>query len=90
MVHLLVVLVVLVVPVVLVVLVAIVVLLREALVVLTVLILEINPLRMDLQTVLHHDNYFKNLYISLLMVLLVLICPINTTNTYNLIVSYLS
>ena len=45
------------------------------LVVLTVLILEINPLRADFSVVLPHNN----LSINLLMVLLVLICHINIT-----------
>ena len=48
----------------------------EALLVLTVLIPEINPPRVDLLVVLHHNN----LSINLLMVLLVLICHINITS----------
>ena len=77
-------------PIVLVVPEALVVLLLEALVVLMVPILEINPLWVNIPAVLHHTSHFNNLSISLLMVLLVLICPINTTSTYNLIAIYLS
>ena len=76
----------LVVPMVLVVSEALVVLLSDNLVVLMVQIPEINPLREYLRVVLHHNN----LSISLLMVLLVLICHINTTSTCNLIIGYLS
>ena len=65
---------------------ALVVLLPEALVVLTVLIPEINPPWADFTVVLPHNN----LSISLLTVLLVLICSINTTSMSNLIAIYLS
>ena len=79
-------LVVLVVPVVLAVPVALVVLLLEALVVLEILILEINPPWEDPLVVLPHNN----LFISLPMALLVIICHINIANMCNQINNYLS
>ena len=66
--------------------VALVVLLLEALVVLTVLVLEINPPWVDFLVVLPHNN----LSISILMVLLVIICHINITSMCNPTIGFLS